>query len=344
MNIVVALLVLAVLIIVHEIGHYFAARKIGIPVYEFSVGFGKLLWSRKNKDGVQFSLRLIPLGGYVKMAGEEPGDTEAPNGYSSRRPWEKMLVSFAGPFMNLVAGAVIFIMVFAVIGVAMPSGEPVIGSVLAGKPAVEAGLEAGDRVISINNQDIASWEALVKAISSQAPGSIISMEVERAGQTKSFQVGTVKADGGEHSVIGIMTQVIYVRESLPNAVKLGFIQTYDMTMLLFDSFGMIFSGSVPASEISGPVGITSMIGDVYQSGAASLLIFMGFLSINLGVMNLLPIPALDGSRIVFAVIEAVRRKPIDAEKEGLVHMIGFFLLIGLMIFATYNDIVRLIRG
>lgn len=344
MNIVLAILVLAALILVHEIGHYAAARKIGIPVYEFSIGFGKLLWSRKNRDGVQFSVRLVPLGGYVKMAGEEPGDTEAPDGYANRTPLEKMAVAFAGPFMNFVLAAVLFVLIFAIIGVATPSPEAYIGGVLEGKPAAEAGLKPGDLVLSIDGEAVTGWQDFVSDVSSSPAGSRLMLEVEREGQRLDIPVDTVSSEDGTRSIIGVQAKTVFIRESLPNAIKMGFIQTYQMTVLLFKGFGMIFAGSVPASELSGPVGITSMIGDAYQSGADYFLMFAGFLSINLGIMNLLPIPALDGSRIVFALIEAVRRKPIDPEKEGLVHMIGFFLLIGLMIFATYNDILRLIRS
>lgn len=344
MNIVLAILVLAALIIVHEFGHYAVARKIGIPVYEFSIGFGKLLWSRKNKDGVQFSLRLIPLGGYVKMAGEEPGDTDVPDGYSNRSPLEKMAVSFAGPFMNFVAAAVLFILIFAVLGVAMPAEEARIGAVLDGMPAAQAGIQPGDLVRYIDDEEVESWEEFVALISARPAGSELTLQMVRDGQPLTLQVATVLSDGGDRSVIGVKATTVFVRESLADSVKMGFVQTYNMTILLFQGFGMIFSGDIPASELSGPVGITNMIGDAYDSGADYFLMFAGFLSINLGIMNLLPIPALDGSRIVFALVEAVRRKPLDPEKEGLVHMIGFFLLIGLMIFATYNDILRLLRS
>lgn len=344
MKIGLALLTLAVLILVHEIGHYVVARRIGIPVYEFSIGFGKLLWSRTNKDGVQFSLRLIPLGGYVKLAGEEPGDTEVPDGYSNRTPLEKMAVSFAGPFMNFVFAALLFIVTYAIVGVSYPATEPVIGMTMPGKPAAVAGITTGDKILSINDKVIMDWTDLVATISSQPVGSTLKLNVERDGQALVINVNTTKNDVNGKSIIGVQPKIIFVREDLLKSISMGFQQTYKMTALMFEGFRMLFSGAVPVSELSGPVGITNMIGEAYESGWDSLFMFAGFLSVNLGIMNLLPIPALDGSRIVFAIIEAIRRKPLDPEKEGLVHMIGFFFLIGLMIFATYNDVIRLLKG
>lgn len=343
MSVLIAILILAVLILVHEWGHFIVARRIGIPVYEFSLGFGYRILSWK-RNGVEYSWRIFPLGGYVRMAGEEPGDMADPNGFSNRTPLEKIRVAFAGPAMNFVLAVIIFIYSFAVIGIAKPVEDAVIGNVLEGKPAAEAGLQADDRILSVNGEPVKNWEAFVHTVRNQRAGSTIDLKVERNGQTRDFKVKTYVAEGSKEPMIGVYSKVIFERQGVGTAIKYGFIQTYQMTVLLLQSLGMLVTGQVSSGDLAGPVGIVSMVGEASRGGMIYLLSFTAFLSINLGILNLLPIPALDGSRIVFSTVEAIRRKPIDPEKEGLIHWFGFLFLMGLLVLVTYNDILRLIRG
>lgn len=343
MTIVLALIIIAVLILVHEWGHFVAARRIGITVYEFSLGFGTKLFSKK-KDGVEYSLRLIPLGGYVRMAGEEPGDAEDPNGFDKRTPLEKMIVSFAGPFMNFVLAVLIFILIFAVIGVAQPVDKAIIGEVIKDKPAYQAGLQKGDKILAVNQQEISSWEDFVGVIQDEPAHQPMLVTIERAGKTSELTVIPTVNESTGKSILGVYSQIRYERLGIFNAIKMGFVQTYQMTVLLLQGLGMLISGGASASDLAGPVGITSMVGEAARGGIVYLLSFTAFLSINLGILNMLPIPALDGSRFVFAIVEAIRRKPMDPEKEGFIHWMGFLFLMGLIVLATYNDIVRLIKG
>lgn len=343
MTILLALLIIAFLVLVHEWGHFITARRIGIPVHEFSIGFGYRLYS-VTKNGVEYSLRLIPLGGYVRMAGEEPGDNEDPNGFSARTPLEKIRVAFAGPFMNFVAAILIFIVSYAVIGIAQPVNEPILGEVIPGKPADQAGLKADDRIVEIDGKTVATWEEFVGKVRQHPAGETIMLKIDRNGRQKEISLTTIKNESSGTPMIGVYSKVIYERQNIVNAVKYGFIQTYQMTVLLLQSVVMMVTGQVSSSDLAGPVGITTMVGEAAQGGLAYLLSFTAFLSINLGVLNLLPIPALDGSRIVFGLVEAIRRKPLDPEKEGMIHWLGFLFLMGLIVFATYNDIIRLIRG
>lgn len=342
-TILITLLIIAVLILVHEWGHFMAARKIGIPVWEFSIGFGPRIFGWK-KDGTEFSVRLIPLGGYVRMAGEEPGDANDPEGYNNRKPWEKMGVAFAGPFMNFVMALLIFVYVYSVVGIPHPSEQPLIGQVVAGTPAEKAGLKANDLVLAIDQKPVDNWDELTASIASAKESRVLHFKVKRDGKIVNLNINPVKSENTGKLSIGVMGAMTYEKQGIINAIKIGFQQTYELTVLLLSSLGMLVSGGASVGDLAGPVGITKMIGEAAQAGIVLLLSFTAFLSINLGVLNLLPIPALDGSRIVFALVEAIRRKPLEPEREGFIHWLGFLFLISLMVLVTFNDIVRLLKG
>lgn len=340
MTVVLTIIVIAILILFHEAGHFIAARRVGIPVYEFSLGFGYKLVSWR-KDGVEYSIRIFPLGGFVRMAGEEPGDHENPNGFNKRTPWEKIKVTFAGPFMNFVLAVLIFIFSFAVIGIPNSTDEPVIGKVLAGEPAAAAGLKAGDRVLEINGEAISTWSEVTEVLAAQTAGKEINIQVERDGKVTDLYVTPVLNSSTGLPAIGVLSQIVYERQDLFTSIKIGIIQTYQFTAAVLAGFGLLITGGASTAELAGPVGIASLIGEAAQVGIVFLLNFAAFLSINLGVLNLLPIPALDGSRIVFAIVEAIRRKPVEPEKEGFIHWLGFMFLMLLVVIVTFNDIIKL---
>lgn len=343
MSVLITIIIIAVLILAHEWGHFIAARRIGIPVYEFSLGFGTKLLST-NRNGVQYSLRLFPLGGYVRMAGEEPGDENDPNGINNRTPLEKIRVSFAGPFMNFVLALLLFIFSFAFIGIPESSDQPILGKILEDRPAAQAGLKPGDRIISVNQEPVATWSDFTEMIAASSPGEPLNLELERDGKTQSLQVFPDNEGTGGKSAIGVLNQVNFNKLGIWDSIKLGLEQTYQLTVLLLAWLGTLFTGGASTADLAGPVGIVSLVGEAAQVGTVFLLNFAAYLSINLGILNLLPIPALDGSRIVFAVVQAVRRKPMEPEKEGFVHWLGFLFLMLLIVIVTFNDIVRLIKG
>ena len=343
MSVLITIIIIAVLILAHEWGHFMAARRIGIPVYEFSLGFGTKLLSTK-RNGVEYSLRLLPLGGYVRMAGEEPGDENDPNGFNNRTPLEKIRVSFAGPFMNFVLALLLFIFSFAFIGIPESSDQPVLGKVLDNRPAAEAGLKPGDRIISVNQKSVATWSDFTEMIAASTSGEPLYLEVERDGRSQSLKVFPDNEGTGGKPAIGVLNQVNYNRLGIGDSIKLGLEQTYQLTVLLLSWLGTLFTGGASTADLAGPVGIVSLVGEAAQIGTVFLLNFAAYLSINLGILNLLPIPVMDGSRIVFAVVQAVRRKPMEPEKEGFVHWLGFLLLMLLIVIVTFNDIVRLIKG
>jgi len=343
MTILISILIIAVLILFHETGHFLAARRIGIPVYEFSIGFGYKIISWR-KDGVDYSIRIFPLGGFVRMAGEEPGDRDDPNGYSHRTPLEKIRVSFAGPFMNFVLALLIFIYSYAFIGIPRTTDEPIIGRVFDGQPAENAGILAGDRVLAINGQEVATWDEFTTILAAQPAGTAVEMEIERGGKNTELLVTPEINTTTGTPAIGVLSNIVYEKQGLLTAVKIGVVQTYELTLVLLGGLWTMVSGGASSAEIAGPVGIVGLIGDAAQVGTVFLLSFAAFLSINLGILNLLPIPALDGSRIVFAVVEAIRRKPVQPEKEGFIHWLGFMFLMALIVLVTFNDIMKFIKG
>ncbi len=341
MSIIITLLIIAVLVLAHEWGHFIVARRIGIPVHEFSLGFGYKLFSI-TRNGVEYSFRLIPLGGFVRMAGEEYGDefTE-PTGYSSRTPLEKIAVAFAGPFMNFVLAVIIFIIIYAFIGIPESTNAPILGNVMEDKPAYAAGLQAGDKVVEINGVKVNSWDEFTEHVASSTGGANLEIIVNRNNEMITISVAPEFDNTTGSSIIGVLPLVEYSKQSILTSIKLGFYQTYELTRLLLAGLWTLVSGGASMQDLAGPVGITKLVGEVAQIGFVFVLNFAAFLSVNLAILNLLPIPALDGSKIVFAAIEGIRKKPIEPEREGFIHWLGFLFLILLIIVVTYNDILRL---
>lgn len=343
MFVILSLLVLGFLIVVHELGHFAVARMIGIDVDEFSIGFGPKLISIKSKrNQTKYSLRLIPLGGYVKMAGMEPDDDRI-NGFNKKPLKARLAVISAGSLTNFFMAIVLFIIVFSLIGIPIPSNANIIGDIIAGSPAARAGLKAGDRIIKVNDVDTPSWDDIATKIH-HSDGQKIKLTIERNSRTYILYITPQYDPKTQISQIGIRQGIIWKRQSFFQAVSLGMERAFGFSkLILLGILGMI-TGSISPNEIAGPVGITQMIGDAAREGLGYLMSFTAILGINLAVVNLLPIPALDGSRLLFLCVEGIRGKPIDPQKENLIHLIGFALLMVLFLLITYNDLVRILTG
>ncbi len=334
MFVIIALLVFGVIILVHELGHFLAARRVGIEVEEFAIGFGPRIAGFKA-GGTNFSVRLLPLGGYVRMLGEEGDQQEKPEGsFSSKTPLQRMLVIASGPIMNFLFAILVFVLIFGVVG--LPLNEPVIGDVLAGSPADGAGFLAGDVVLEIDSQPLSTWVDLQQAVAdySDKPLNVV---IDRDGEIITLNVTPRVTDDG-FTQIGVApaTRRLGVFASIQEGIR----QTYEMTVLVLQSLYQIVTGQLPADDLTGPIGIIYFVGEAARAGLVNVLSLAALISVNLGLLNLLPIPALDGSKLVFLGIELVRKKPLDPQKENLVHLVGFALLISLMVFVMYRDIVR----
>jgi len=311
---IASVFVFGILILFHEFGHFIVAKMVGIKVYEFSLGFGPKLLALPRGE-TSYCLRLFPLGGFVRMAGMDPNEELAEEdqdrGFNRKTVWQRIAVIFAGPFMNFFLAALLFAVVFASQGQPVPSSGTDIGDVNPGYPAQIAGLAAGDRIVAIDGKPVDKWDELVTLIN-ESPEKNISVVVLRDGSELQFELTTIKAEDGR-GLIGIYPAEEYIEASPLQAISLGIEWTGRFTVVIMDFVSKMIFGQAPA-ELGGPVRVVSEIGKAAQIGFIILLKLAAILSINLGLFNLFPIPALDGSRILFLFWEKIRRRPVAPEK------------------------------
>jgi regulator of sigma E protease len=299
-------------------------------------------------------LSAIPLGGFVKMVGEDPTSPEPVDpriSFSHQNVWKRVAIVVAGPVFNLLFAFVAFTVVLAIYGQRVPSDLAKVGSVMPDMPAAQAGLQAGDVVTAINEKPINTWEELSNAIRA-SEGKPVNITVQRAGESTTMTV-TPQAEPeksifgeviGNAYRIGIERGFEQVSVGPVEAVSSGAKQTAWWIGTLIMSVVKILQGKIPAQDIGGPILIVQAAGQQAQIGLESLLLFMAVISINLGILNLLPIPILDGGHLLFFLVEAVMRRPLDVRHREIAQQVGLVILIGLMAFAFYNDILRVIRG
>ena len=340
-----AIFVLGVLIIFHELGHYLAAVGAGVKVEKFSIGFGPTLFTWRTKN-TEFSVSLILFGGYVKLAGESPHEsTGKENEFISKSPWKRMVIVASGPFMSFFLAFLIFFLIYL-------TGYPVltnkIGEVKEGYPAEEAGLRKGDRIVNIEGKPVETWEEMAEIIHKKAQVPLTLM-VERGKQRFTVRVTPVKEkivniwkEKQEVGIIGVspFPEFVRRRETLGKAIFLGAKKVGEFTHLFFKAFSKIITGKISPRELGGPLLIIQLAGKEAKQGFQPLLILTGFISVNLGLINLFPFPALDGGYLLFFFIEGIRRRPISPQKQELVQRIGMAILIALMILITFNDIAN----
>lgn len=337
-TIIIAILLFGLLIVAHELGHFMLAKATGIRVEEFSIGMGPAIFQRQGGETV-YSLRILPIGGFNRMTGEEPGkDVDDPRSFSRKTVGQRVAVISAGSLMNFVLAIILYGIIFLVVGV--PQDIPVVGKIMAGWPAEDAGIRAGDTIVAIDGEQVASWSQVVEIIH-QHPDQEVVMNLQRDGQQLTVTVVPRSDPQSGLGMIGI--EQTLQRYSPGRALVMSISQVGQFIWLLLVALVQIIAGQAPA-DLVGPVGIVQLVGQAAQFGVASLLSFAAFISLNLGLINLLPIPALDGSRLVFLAAEGIRGKPLDPQKEGLVHFIGFVMLMVFMLVITYRDIANLVGG
>ncbi len=330
-TIIAAIFVFGLLILAHELGHYYIARLAGIRVLELAIGFGPKIigWSKKGTD---YSLRAVPLGGFCRLMGENPEEAEDPDSFPQKPILSRMAVLLAGSGMNLILALVVFFLIFFFI-VGTPSENAKIGNVVEDSPAEDIGLEVGDVITAVDGETIDTFRDLVLVVS-ERPNEHFEITVDRNGQELSYMVTATEEQETGRGIIGIGQKLD--RYNFILSIE----QSFRQYAMILASFYHVLSGQAPM-DVAGPLGIVHVIGEVAQTGFVNLLMLTALISINLGIINLLPIPALDGGRILFLVIEAVRGRPVEPEKEGFIHFIGFALLITLILFITYQDVLRL---
>jgi len=339
-TIATTLLIINLLVLAHEGGHYLAARRLGVPVLEFSIGFGPRLLDFRRGETV-YTLRPIPLGGYVLLNLPEADESSYPRaaGYT---PGQKIGVALGGPLMNLVLAMLIFVGIYSGIGIPHYSAQPLIGRVIKEMPAESAGILSGDRVLSVNSHPVKDWPELSRELNSLPAGEACSLQLLRHGRLISCRVTPSRDQASGQTVIGISPPVVYQRQGIFSALGLGLKQTWQMGGAVLVSLAGLATGALSADNMAGPIGLAGMVKDSLSYGWLQLLGFAAFLSINLGIFNLLPIPFLDGGRIILALVEIIRRRALAPEKEALLHLVGLAFLMVLLLYASYNDIIRLL--
>lgn len=416
--IIAFLFVFSVIVIIHEFGHYYFAKKAGILVREFAIGMGPKIFQVRKGETV-YTLRLLPIGGYVRMAGHDEDEQEIKPGmmitieldkenivqklnfdehliiensvpfqieeadlhrsmtlsgyfvnseekvnltvskqatiiesdgtevvvapierqFNSASLWNRIKTNAAGPMNNFILSIIIFIIVGFMQG-GVPSNDPVIGQVSDQSAAHEAGLQTSDKIISIDGVDIHSWDEMTSIVRSSADKTL-SMTIQRNGDTKNVSITPKSVEGQNGSKIGQLGVTRTLDNSILSILGYGFTQTISVIVLVLTALGSIFTKGFNLNQLGGPVAIYSLTSQVAKNGLIDLLSFMGMISANLGVMNLLPIPALDGGKLVLNFIEGIRKKPLDPEKEGYLTIAGAIFLFALMLLVTWNDIMKL---
>jgi regulator of sigma E protease len=341
---------LGILVFVHEFGHYLAARWRGVYVEAFSIGFGRPIASWTDRLGTVWKLSWLPLGGYVKLHGQErPEDVtdEVRAGWKRGMTFHeksvasRAIIVAAGPIANFVLAVFLFSALFLAVG--RPVAQPEVGDVVADGAAAKAGLVAGDHISQIDGKPIARFED-IQHIVSENPGRTLDVVIERDGakQTVPVTIGSQASAGGAVGVLGIRGgAVTYERVNPLVAIQAGIQQTYDVGVGTLQGVGQMLSGSRGTEELSGPLGIMKLSGDFAKLGVSVMVSFIAVLSVNLGLVNLFPIPVLDGGHLLFYVAEALRGRPLPPRMLDYGFRAGFALLAGLFVFATWNDLTHM---
>lgn len=337
MNIIFAILLFGFIVFIHELGHFLFAKRAGIKVSEFAIGMGPNVYGF-TKGETTYSIRLLPIGGYISMEGEDENSND-PRSFGNKTILQRFSVLFAGPFFNIILAAALLIPVFLFTGV--PTGTNVVGSVVESSPAQSAGIQVDDKIVSINGNEINTWEDIINNFSKVEQGATVDITINRDG--KDIELDIVPQLNDENRlVIGVSQQQ---EKGIVKAITSSVTVTYELTREMLKFVGQLITGTLPggvSESVSGPVGVLTIVSDAAKDGIIQLLYIGSVISLNLGILNLLPIPALDGGRILFLLIEALRGgKKIDPEKEGTLHFLGFVLLMGFTLFVTYKDIVKL---
>lgn len=411
LTIIASILVFSAIVLVHEFGHYKAAKSVGIKVYEFAIGMGPTVY-KKEKKGTVYSIRAIPIGGFVQMEGEEE-DSKTPTSFGTKSILQRAKVIAAGPVMNFVLALVLFLIIAFSFGVygnhvdyidensneykaGLRTGDKIISingdrayiwedifyeiispekrsftveyerngqvketeinknyrkiigvtsTVINGEtttivspsdmtsPAYKAGIQDGDKVIKINDVPVSTWNELTSQV--ELAKETVKVTVDRKGEILDYNI-----DLQEQISVRFNTQL---EKSFMTAISYSMYKTVFYIEFMFTTISQIITGKIGSDALGGPVMVISMVGEAAEDGIFSLLNLAAFISVNLGFMNLLPIPALDGSKLIFLALEGIRGKAVPVEKEGYIHFVGFIFLIGFMLFITYKDILRVLR-
>ncbi len=357
-SIIISIVVLSLIVIIHEFGHFIVAKKSGILVEEFAVGMGPMIASKQIGETI-YSLRAFPIGGFCRMMGEDSTGEIAERSFSDKSVWVRIAVVFAGPFMNFVLAMLLIVCITFTTGIV----EPEVSALSEGYPAKEAGLQVGDVITKINQKGVYIYDDFQLAMA-ENKGEAVDLEIKRNGEKLTKTIIPKQNETGRYLLgfsplvkAGMFSSDELEGKSYPKANLWDTISYSFDTMVFYVRYtamglARVFTFQAGKEEISGPIGIFQIVGDSYKEGikhsvgaAVQSILYIGaVLSANLGVLNLFPIPAVDGGRLLFLIIEAIRRKPVNPEMEGKVHFAGFVFLMLFMVFVMYNDITKILIG
>lgn len=334
-TILITILIFAVIIFIHECGHFAAAKLCKVRVNEFALGMGPTLF-HFGKGETRYALRLFPIGGFVSMEGEDGGSGD-PRAFCNQKVWKRILIVCAGAFMNLVLGFIV-VLLMTIPSDRLPSMT--VAQFYENASTEAAGLQAGDEILRVNGRSIWVDSDLIYTLSTDEDG-VVDMVVRRDGEKVELSdVAFTTQDG----TIVIDFTVQGVPANLPNVLSYSFRKTASIGRLVWIAVGQLITGQSSINELSGPIGTAQAIGQAASAGLSTVMYLFAFITINVGIFNILPVPALDGGRLIFLLFELITRRRIKPEHEAYVHFAGFVLLILLIIFVSYHDIVNLIRG
>lgn len=345
LNLILFVFILSFIVFVHEFGHFIFAKINGVYVYEFAIGMGPKLFSKKGKE-TEYSIRLIPIGGFCQLAGEDVEDDDLKKVPKNRRlqdktAFQRFLIMFFGAGNNFISAILILFLIALIWG--GTSMNPVVSSVEEGYPAYKAGIKAGDKIVEINGDKVSTSDDISLYLALSDPTEKTNIKVEKKDKslvTYKIKPKRIKKDGEVGYLYGIGIEQEKTT-GFVSAVTYTFKKTGSIFKQMAVTVSSLFTGGVKLNQLSGPVGIYSIVGEQSKAGISSILYLVAFLSINVGFMNLLPLPAFDGGHILFIIIEKIKGSPVSPDLENKIHTIGIILLMLLMVFITFNDILRL---
>ncbi len=347
LSFVLFIIILGTIVLIHELGHFLFSKLFGVYVYEYSIGMGKKIFSKKPKDSeTEYNIRMFPIGGFVRLAGEEgeDGDNEVPleRKLYKKGFWQRFLIFFMGPGFNmLLAFVTLFIMCLFFTG---SLATLQVDKLPTKYPAYQAGLRNGDTILSVNGEKVSTWTQARLKIATSKEGSTLRFKVkDTSGETKTIKITPKKEkdkDGEEKYVYGVNSKTVKMK-GFVGSVKYAVLETKDIVLSMGTTIKYLFTGKLGVNDLSGPVGIYEVVDEQAQYGIDSLLYLLAYLSINVGVINLIPFPAFDGGHILFLLIEKVRGKSVSSNVEATITGIGFICLILLMIYVTGHDVINL---
>ena len=335
---ILAILLFCIMIFPHELGHFIAARRVGVKVNEFAFGMGPAIWKKQGPETL-YSIRLFPVGGFCAMEGEDE-DSNEPRAFGNKKPWQKIVVLAAGSFMNIICAIVIMSLVIGIMGFT----TTVVGQVTEDLPAKAAGILEGDKLLKIDDTEIEQWTDVSKALQASG-GEEVVVTLERDKQVETVSVVLQLTEGvdaqgnpAQGYVLGVTCKISH---NPFMAVVDGAQSTWNMTKMMFSALGQLFTGKAGVNELSGPVGMINMVSQTTEYGFWYYGFLTALICVNLAIINLLPLPALDGGRIIFVIYTMITGKTVSEKVEGAIHMVGMVLLLALMVFVTMNDITRI---